>query len=108
LVEQVHSVHHGHAHVGNDGIVLLLLECCECGRRAIDEFHVPFVAHRVQTAPQTVQHIRFVIYKQQTLFHTPAFAEATVLTGSVMKNVVPLPTSVSNQILPPCFFTTTV
>ena len=66
------------------------------------------LTHAMQGSPEAIEDHGFVVDKQQAFRHQCSFEESESRMGKVMKNVVPWPIWVSNQILPPCFLTTTV
>src|SRR5271166_4233583 len=105
--QQLRAIHLWHAHIGDHSVERLLFEGQQRGRGAIDELHFPVTTHAMQGAPQAVENVGFVIDKEQPFGHQSSFARWIGPIGKLMKKVVPWPSSVSNQIFPPCFLTIT-
>lgn len=62
--EQLRAVHEGHAHVGDDGVIMLTGQGFDGGYAAFHESHIPLGAHGVQRALQALQDEHFIIHKQ--------------------------------------------
>src|SRR5579883_1453821 len=101
--KQFSAVHSRHPHVRYNHVERGFFHHLQRFRAAFHKDHFPFTAHRTQQSLQTLQHQGFVIDKKDALVHEPPEAA----NGSWIMNVVPLPTALSNEILPPCLSTIT-
>src|SRR5258708_6775763 len=105
--QQLPAVHAGHAHVGYDHVRRRFSELFEGSGAARGELHAPLVPHLPQGAAHGLQNIGFII-DEYDANHAAACFTSAVSSGSRMKNVVPLPDSVSKRSVPPCLLTTTL
>src|SRR5271169_387284 len=104
--QQLRSIHSRHSHVGNNDVEGLPVYGREGFVTAGGKNHFPFRAHGAQTALQPSQQHGFVINKQNSFGHD--YPSAGFANGIRMWNVVPLPSSESNHIFPPCRLTMAV
>ena len=69
LLQQLRAIHHRHAHIGDYGVVCLLLESLQRRGSALDEIHVPLLTHPMQGSPETIEDEGFIVHKEQAFGH---------------------------------------
>src|SRR6266404_4381669 len=102
-------VHPRHAHVRHHDIERRLAHQLKGLGAAVHKHHFPCAAHVSQHALEPLQNERLIIHKKDPLLHA-AFLSCAVTArgrGSRIAKVVPLPTSVSKVMVPPCLSATT-
>src|SRR6266581_4589658 len=107
--QEFRAVHAGHAHVRHHHVERRLVHQLQGLGPAFHEHHLPVGAHLAQHALKALEDQRLIVHKKDAFLHAALLLDAPACCGMGrrMAKVVPLPTSVSNVMIPPCLSATT-